>query len=85
MTRDQFKKLTPNKAVNIFFSEELNPEEKIKKLCKTVSAESLFLGLVRETESTIETGYEIPLEYTRAIFPDFVPSDSFLRLVFYAH
>ncbi len=85
MTRDQFKKLTPNKAVNIFFSDELTPEEKASKLRETVSAESLFLGLVRETESTIKTGYEIPLEYTRAFFPDFSPSASFLGLVFYKH
>ena len=85
MTRDQFKKLKPNKAVNIFFSDELKPEEKIKKLRETVSAESLFLGLVRETESSLSTGYEIPLEYTRTIFPEFSPSEAFLRLVFYAH
>lgn len=84
MTKEEFKKLTPNKAVNIFFRDGTNEEKNRTFAEKNISAESLFLGLVRETESTLATGYDIPLEYTRAFFPDFKPSDSFIRLIFHA-
>lgn len=82
MKKEAFKKLTPNRAVNIFFGDG-NHEEKSRLFAeKQISAESLFLGLVRETESRLATGYDIPLECTRAFFPDFTPSAAFLKYVF---
>ena len=82
MKKEEFKKLTPNRAVNIFFGDG-NHEEKSRLFEeKQVSAESLFLGLVRETEASLATGYDIPLEYTRAFFPTFTPSATFLKYVF---
>lgn len=82
MKKEAFKKLTPNCAVNIFFGEG-NHEEKSRLFAeKQVTAESLFLGLVRETEASLDTGYDIPLEYTRVFFPGFTPSAAFLRQVF---
>ena len=48
-------------------------------------AESLFLGLVRETEASLATGYDIPLEYTRAFTPEeytALATAAFLKLVF---
>lgn len=83
MKKEAFKKLTPNRAVNIFFGDG-NHEEKSRLFAeKQVSAESLFLGLVRETEASLATGYDIPLEYTRTFFPDFKPTAAFLKLVFH--
>ena len=82
MKKETFKKLTPTRAVNIFFGDG-NHEEKSRLFAeKQVSAESLFLGLVRETEASLVDGYDIPLEYTRAFFPSFTPSEAFLKHVF---
>jgi hypothetical protein len=82
MKKEAFKKLTPNRAVNIFFGDGSNEEKRRLFAEKQVSAESLFLGLVREIEASLATGYDIPLEYTRAFFPDFKPTAAFLKLVF---
>jgi hypothetical protein len=82
MKKEAFKKLTPNRAVNIFFAHGSNEEKRRLFAENQVSAESLFLGIVRETEASLATGYEIPLECTRAFFPDFKPSAAFLKLVF---
>ena len=82
MKKEAFKKLTPNRAANIFFSDCSNDEKSRLFAENQVSAESLFLGLVRETESSLATGYDIPLEYTRAFFPTFTPSAAFLKHVF---
>ena len=82
MKKEEFKNLIPNRAVNIFFGDG-NHEEKNRLFAENqVSAESLFLGLVRETEASLATGYDIPLEYTRAFFPNFTPSAAFLKHVF---
>lgn len=82
MKKEDFKKLTPNRAANIFFGDCSNAEKSRLFAEKQISAESLFLGLVRETETSLATGYDIPLEYTRAFFPTFKPSPAFLKLVF---
>lgn len=82
MKKEAFKKLTPNRAVNIFFGDGSNDKKRRLFAEKQVSAESLFLGLVRETEASLATGYDIPLEYTRVFFPGFKPTAAFLKLVF---
>lgn len=77
------KKLTPNKAVNLFFNDELTHAEKVKAFEeKNISADSLFYGLCRETEANLSTGYDIPLEYTRAFFPNYEPSEKLLKAIF---
>ena len=80
MNSNYLKTLKPNKAVNIFFS-DLPTEEKKKLLEETTGADSLFWGLIRETEASLSTGYDIPLEYTRAFFSDYTPNPKFLKLI----
>lgn len=77
------KTLTPNKAVNLFFNDELTHAEKVRAFGeKNISADSLFYGLCRETECNLSTGYDIQLEYTRVFFPNYRPSEKLIKAIF---